>query len=169
MIIQLFLALFPNCSVTFHLACSRRSYRGDGAKRCEQKKKQRGDGVGVRARECLSDFLTKASSSIPDSGIPYDWSILTALVSTKRFIELTHQVRDGPLENLWGGGGGRAKYKKNSSKGKLKEKNSCTPINPKKYSCYGLKKVHTRKKIPAARKFPYPPPPITFLMVCPLS
>ena len=40
------------------------------------------------------------------------------------------------------------------------KKNSCTPINPKKYSCYGLKKIHTRnlltKKIPAARKFPSP-------------
>ena len=35
---------------------------------------------------------------------------------------------------------GRAKYKKKySRKGKLNEKNSCTPINPKKYSCYGLK------------------------------
>ena len=158
MIIQLFLALFPNCSVTFHLACSRRSYRGDGAKRCEQKKKQRGDGVGVRARECLSDFLTKASSSIPDSGIPYDWSILPALVSTKRFIEITHQFRDGPLENLWGGGG--KVQKKNSSKGKLKEKNSCTPINPKKYSCYGLKKVHTRKKFLRLENSPTPPTPI---------
>ena len=30
------------------------------------------------------------------------------------------------------------------------KKNSCTPINPKKYSCYSL------KKIPAARKFPTP-------------
>ena len=40
------------------------------------------------------------------------------------------------------GGGGRAKYrKKYSRKGKLNEKNSCTPINPKKYSCYGLKKI----------------------------
>ena len=29
--------------------------------------------------------------------------------------------------------------KKYSRKGKLNEKNSCTPINPKKYSCYGLK------------------------------
>ena len=33
----------------------------------------------------------------------------------------------------------------------------------KKYSCDGLKKIHTRnlitKKIPAARKFPFPPPP----------
>ena len=47
------------------------------------------------------------------------------------------KLRDGPLENLGGGG---AKYKKNSRKGKLNEKNSRTPINPKKYSCYGLKK-----------------------------
>ena len=51
------------------------------------------------------------------------------------------------------------------------KKNSCTPINPKKYSCKGLKKIHTRnlitKKIPAARKFPSPP--ITFLMVRPLQ
>ena len=60
--------------------------------------------------------------------------------------------------------------KKYALKGKLNEKNSCTPINPKKYSCYGLKKIHTRnlitKKIPAARKFPTPT--ITFLMVRPL-
>ena len=41
------------------------------------------------------------------------------------------------------------------------KKNSCTPINPKKYSCYGL------KKIPAAQKFPTPP--ITFLTVRPLE
>ena len=62
-------------------------------------------------------------------------------------------IRDGPLENLWGGGGGT----KNSKK-KLNEKNSCTPSNPKKYLCYGLKKIHTMnlitKKIPPARKFP---------------
>ena len=25
--------------------------------------------------------------------------------------------------------------------------NSCTPINPKRYSCYGLKKIHTRNLI----------------------
>ena len=43
--------------------------------------------------------------------------------------------------NIIGWGGGRAKYKKYiySRKGKLNEKNLCTPINPKKYSCYGLK------------------------------
>ena len=47
------------------------------------------------------------------------------------------------------------------------------PINPKKYSCHGLKKIHTMnfitKKNPAAPKFPNAPPPpppfITFLMV----
>ena len=51
--------------------------------------------------------------------------------------------RDGPLQNLWGkggGGGGDEVPKKYSRRGKLNEKNSCTLINPKKYSCYGLKK-----------------------------
>ena len=81
-------------------------------------------------------------------------------------------IRDGPLENLWGAGEVQKKY---SPKGKLNDKNSCTPTNPKKYSCHGLKKIHTRnlmtKKIPAAQKFPTPArphPPITFLMVRPL-
>ena len=59
-----------------------------------------------------------------------------------------------------GGRGGRS-TKKNSRKGKLNEKNSCTPINPKKYSCYGLKKIHTRnlitKKISCGSKIPLPP------------
>ena len=39
------------------------------------------------------------------------------------------------------------------------KKNSCTAINPKKYSCYGLKKFifdNNNKKNPAARKFPTP-------------
>ena len=38
-----------------------------------------------------------------------------------------------------GGGGSGEVQKKYSRKGKLNEKNSCTPINPKKYSCFGLK------------------------------
>ena len=60
-------------------------------------------------------------------------------------------------------GGRRAKYKKNiySRKAKLNEKNLCTPINPKKYSCHGLKlkfmKEFDKKKISAAQKFPTPP------------
>ena len=37
--------------------------------------------------------------------------------------------------------------KKYSRKGKLNKKKLCTPINPKKYSCYGLKKIHTRNLI----------------------
>ena len=41
------------------------------------------------------------------------------------------------------------------------KKNSRTPINPKKYSCYGLKKVHTRnvirKKNSCGSKIPPPP------------
>ena len=50
---------------------------------------------------------------------------------------------------------------KYSRKGKLNEKNSCTPINPKKYSCYGLKKIHTRnlitKKDSCGSEIPHPP------------
>ena len=72
------------------------------------------------------------------------------------------QCRDGPLENLWGGVAGEVP-KKYSRKGKLNEKNSCTPINPKKYSCYGLKKIHTRnlitKRNSCGSKIPLPPPP----------
>ena len=37
------------------------------------------------------------------------------------------------------GGGGGELQKKYSRKEKLNEKNSCTLINPKKYSCYGPK------------------------------
>ena len=41
------------------------------------------------------------------------------------------------------------------------KKNSCTPINPNKYSCYGLKlkfmKEFDKEKIPAAQKSPPPP------------
>ena len=42
------------------------------------------------------------------------------------------------------------------------KKNSCTPINRKKYSCNGLKKIHTRnlitKKNSCGPKIPLPPP-----------
>ena len=40
------------------------------------------------------------------------------------------------------------------------KKNTCTPINPKKYSCYGLKKIHTRnlitKKDSCGSRIPHP-------------
>ena len=40
-----------------------------------------------------------------------------------------------------GGGEGAAKYKNNiRARENYMKKNSCTPINLKKYSCYGLKK-----------------------------
>ena len=60
-----------------------------------------------------------------------------------------------------GGGVGAVKVqKKNSHKGKLNEKNSYTPINPEKYSCSGLKKIHTRnmirKKNSCGSKIPLP-------------
>ena len=37
-------------------------------------------------------------------------------------------IRDGPIENLWGGGRAGEVLKKYSRKGKLNEKNSCTAI-----------------------------------------
>ena len=54
-------------------------------------------------------------------------------------------LRDGPLENLWGGG--RSTKKNIRARENEMKKNLCTPINPKKYSCYGLKKIHTRNLI----------------------
>ena len=68
-----------------------------------------------------------------------------------------------------GGLGAGEVQKKYSRKGKLNEKNSCTPINPKKYSCYGLKKksykeFENEKKSLRLENSLHP---ITFLMVCP--
>ena len=48
-------------------------------------------------------------------------------------------LKGRPNRKLIGGRGGDV-HKKYSRKVKLNEKNSCLPINPKKYSCYGLKK-----------------------------
>ena len=50
---------------------------------------------------------------------------------------------DGPLENLLGGGGGGGRSTKKNIRARENstKKNSCTPVNPKKYSCYGLKKI----------------------------
>ena len=74
------------------------------------------------------------------------------------------KIRDGPLENLSEGkGGGRITKKKIFAQGEIKrKKNSCAPINPKKYLCYGLKKNYTRNLI--TKKFlrlenSFPPPP----------
>ena len=57
-------------------------------------------------------------------------------------------LKGRPNRKLIGGrGGGGDVHKKYSRKVKLNEKNSCLPINPKKYSCYGLKKIYTRNLI----------------------
>ena len=70
------------------------------------------------------------------------------------------------IRKLMGGGEVQKKY---SRKGKFNEKNSCTPIYPKKYSCHGLKKIQTRnlitKKNSCGSKIPLLP--ISFLMVRP--
>ena len=59
----------------------------------------------------------------------------------------TSHVKGRTIRKHMGGGGADEVNKKYSRKGKLNEKNSCTPINPKKYSCYGLKKIHTMNLI----------------------
>ena len=68
--------------------------RGDGSGRCEKKNGEgggggRGESEGKPAVPFFKEELVPAYQNIPDSGIPYDWSILTALVSTRRFITLT--------------------------------------------------------------------------------
>ena len=79
----------------------------------------------------------------------------------------TDIIKGRTIRKLMGGAG--EVQKKYSRKGKLNEKNSCTPINPKKYSCNGLNKIHAKnlitKKNSCTSKIPLPP--ITFLMVRP--
>ena len=83
-------------------------------------------------------------------------------------------LRDGPLENLWGGGGAGEVQKKKFAQGKIKLKKILAgQLILKKYSCFSLKKIHTRnlmtKKNSCGSKILLPPPPprITFLMVRP--
>ena len=72
-----------------------------------------------------------------------------------------------------GGGGAVEVQKKLRARENLIKKNSCTPINRKKYSCKGLKKIHTRNLITKKKflRIENSPPPalITFQMVRPLS
>ena len=69
--------------------------------------------------------------------VSFQWATLTTKKPKQKSGNTvkTHCVmfRDGPLENLPGGVG--EVQKKNIRA----RENSCTPINPKKYSCYGLK------------------------------
>ena len=60
---------------------------------------------------------------------------------------LLRELRDRPLQNLCGGGG--EVQKKYSRKGKLNEKNSCTPINPKNiHVMVSARQCHDSKKSP---------------------
>ena len=75
---------------------------------------------------------------------------------------LAHKGRT--IRKLMGVGGGGTKYRKKIRPREnlmKKIKNSCTPISPKKYSCYGLKKINTRnlitKKNSCGSKIPHPP------------
>ena len=63
---------------------------------------------------------------------------LTFSALTERKRGLFYLIREGPLENLWGGVGEVQKKNIRARENSMK-KNSCTPINPKKYSCLGLK------------------------------
>ena len=54
----------------------------------------------------------------------YKRAIKPVLTGNRRGSIYTGSFRDGPLENLWGGGGGGRSTKKYSRKGKLNEKKS---------------------------------------------
>ena len=79
-----------------------------------------------------------------------------AIFSPLKTIRLHEEKRDGPLENLSGAGGGGVGagevQKKYSRKGKLNEK--IFMLWPKKNS---YKEFDNEKKIPAVRKFSFPP------------
>ena len=122
---------------------------------------------------CAIWFRLPPSKSIGFQGWVAQWShfLVSSLFQafTRCRVRVESRVRDGPLENLWGAGAGEVQKKIFApvfAQGKIMKKTSCTPINPNKYACYGLKKIHTRnlitKKVPAARKFPSPPHPNNF-------
>ena len=61
-----------------------------------------------------------------------DWDIYCWLPLTRTLGNSNLALRDGPLENLWGGGGGAGEVqKKKTPRENLIKKNSWTPINPK--------------------------------------
>ena len=74
------------------------------------------------------------------------WYICSGLLQyeDQRWVWSVMSVRTDHWQTYRGAGEVLKNY---SRKRKLNEKNSCTPINPKKYSCYGLKKIHTKTLI----------------------
>ena len=78
----------------------------------------------------------------------------------------THGAKGRTIRKLIGGGGGGSGGagevpKKNSRKGRFNLKKFLHANYPKKYSCKGLKKIHTRnlitKKNSCGSKIPLPP------------
>ena len=74
--------VFRSCVGTAQGDVRRKTVRGWG----------RSESEGKPAVPFFKEELVPVYQNIPDSGIPYDWSILTALVSTRRFITLTGNV-----------------------------------------------------------------------------
>ena len=76
--------MFRSCVGTAQGDVGRKTVRGWG----------RGESVGKPAVPFFKEELVPVyhMQNLPDSGMPYDWSILTALVSTRRFITLTGNV-----------------------------------------------------------------------------
>ena len=77
------------------------------------------------------------------SGSTYMTCIIIMSISSITSFKPKSNVLNFSLTQGWTirGGGGEAKYKKNiCARGNQMKKNSCMPINPKKYSCYSLKK-----------------------------
>ena len=76
-------------------------------------------------------------------------------------MQLSYWTTLSPVTITYNGGGGGRSTKKIFAQGKIKgKKNSCTKINPKRYSCHGLKTIHTRnlitKKNSCGSKIPHP-------------
>ena len=81
-----------------------------------------------------------------------------------KFLIYAIQDKGRTIRKLMGGGTGEVQ-KKDSRKGKFNFKKFLHAINPKKYSCKGLKKNHTRnlikKKNSCGSKIPLPPLPFS--------
>ena len=80
-------------------------------------------------QDCTSRNLNKTSVREKSNRLSF----------SELFDDISLMLKDGPLGEGGGGRGGRSTKKKYSRKGKLNEKNSCAPIDLKKYSCACLK------------------------------
>ena len=69
-----------------------RTVRRDVSRKKNSEGVGRGESEGKPAVPFFKEELVPVHQDIRDSGIPYDWSILTALVSTRRFLTLIGNV-----------------------------------------------------------------------------